>query len=315
MDEMNVTVLMPAWNAARYIGEAIRSVLAQDYTGFELLVVNDGSTDDTARIVESFGDPRVRLLTTDHNGIVYALNTGLGRARGKYIARFDADDICLPGRLRKQAEFLDAHPDHVCCGSDAEYITENGEPLFHFRCAGHTDAEIRHRLYSHCPVIHSAAMYRKQEVLMAGAYPAGTGNFEDHLLWVRLSSLGKFHNLPEPLIKVRFNPGSVTIDEKWRGARFRQLKQRIIRRGSVTAKESAALASILEGQDTEKYKRASYHALCGKKFLVDNHCPGKARVHFSRAIRIRPARLDNYAFYLLSFLPGRVIGWLGGKNK
>ncbi len=314
MNEVNITVLMPVYNMAGYIGEAIRSVLGQDADAFELLVVDDGSTDDTAALVRSFRDPRIRLVQTGHNGIVYALNTGLGRARGRYIARFDADDICQPGRLRKQADFLDRHPGYVLCGSDAEYITEQGEHLFHFTCAGHADAEIREQLFTHCPVIHSAVMYRRDPVLQAGGYPSGTGCFEDHLLWVRLAAHGKFHNLPEALIRVRFNPGSATIDEKWRGRRFRQLKQRILKRGSVTGKEAAELAAILARQGSASFKHASYHALCAKKFLADNYRPAEARKHLSAAIRMRPARLDNYALYLLSYFPAGFIGWVSGKK-
>ena len=138
MNSPDVTVLMPARNAEKYIADAILSVINQTYTNFELLVVNDGSTDNTASVIKSFADSRIKLIEQEALGISPALNKRVEEARGKYIARFDADDICLPKRLEKQAGFLDKNPDYVLLGSDAEYIDENGGHLFSFRCIGHS---------------------------------------------------------------------------------------------------------------------------------------------------------------------------------
>src|SRR5664279_4302143 len=149
-----VTVLMPVYNAADYIGEAIDSVLQQTFTDFELLIINDGSTDSTTQVIRSFNDARIILI--DHpvnHGIAAALNTGLSKAKANYIARFDADDICFPGRLQEQTNFLDNHPDYVLTGSDAEYISENGGHLFYFKCFGYTNEQIIHKIYTYCPFI------------------------------------------------------------------------------------------------------------------------------------------------------------------
>src|ERR1700761_7286076 len=94
-----ITVLMPAYNAGKYIAEAIASVLGQTFGDFELLIVNDGSTDDTLDIINSFDDKRIRVISQPNQGVAAALNTGLKHAKAEYIARFDADDICLPQRL------------------------------------------------------------------------------------------------------------------------------------------------------------------------------------------------------------------------
>src|ERR1700758_2331993 len=104
-DRPQITVLMPAYNAGKYIREAIWSVLQQSFKNFELLVINDGSTDDTLSIALSFHDPRIIVVNREHEGIAAALNTGLKLASAPYIARFDADDICLPNRLRTQLDF------------------------------------------------------------------------------------------------------------------------------------------------------------------------------------------------------------------
>ena len=129
MNEIKITVLMPAYNAAEYIAEAIESVLLQTFSDFELLIINDGSTDDTANIIRSFSDKRIVLIQQENQGVAAALNNGLLHARAEYIARFDADDICFPERLQIQVQFLDDNMDHVLTGCDAEYIAESGEHL------------------------------------------------------------------------------------------------------------------------------------------------------------------------------------------
>jgi glycosyltransferase involved in cell wall biosynthesis len=305
-----VTVLMPVYNAGAYIAEAIDSVLKQTFTDFELLIVNDGSTDNTAEIIRSFSDARIVVINQANKGIAAALNAGLSKAKSGYIARFDADDICLPERLQVQFNFLNDHPEYVLAGGDAEYIAADGEHLFYFTCVGHTNEEITKKIYFQCPFIHSSVMYRKDAVIKAGGYSLHAHNFEDYFLWIQLKKYGRFCNLRRRLIKVRFNPSSATIDEKWRGRVFRKLKRDIIRRGNITKKEGDELLGIIKRQDIKKIKEGAYYAICAKKFLIDNHQPKKARPLISKAISIHPYRWDNYALYMLSYFPGPFIGWL-----
>jgi glycosyltransferase involved in cell wall biosynthesis len=309
-DQPEITVLMPAYNAGKYIHEAILSVLQQSFKNFELLVINDGSTDDTLSIALSFYDRRVVVINKDHEGIAAALNTGLKLASANYIARFDADDICQPNRLQTQFDFLRDHPDYVLVGSDADYILENGEFLFSFKCIAHSEEEIKDNLYVYCPFIHSSVMYRLEYVLKAGGYNAHAHNFEDYLLWTNLAKMGKMQNLREPLIKVRLNASSATIDEKWRGERFRQLKRQATTRGSIAESEGNELLEIIRKQDVRKIKEGAYHALCGKKFLANNYQPKKARSHVRKAISIKPLRFDNYLLYAVSYFPAPLIAWL-----
>jgi len=306
--EVKISVVMPAYNAGKYIREAVNSVLNQTFSGFELIIINDGSTDNTQEIISSFTDPRIILINHEVNkGIASALNTGLLHAKTEYLARFDADDVCFPERLAIQFDFLETHPDYILTGGDAEYISENGEHLFHFKCIGHTNEQITKKINVYCPFIHSSVMYRKDAVLKAGGYSLYAHNFEDYFLWVRLHKYGKFCNLSNPLIKVRFNPSSATIDEKRRGRLFRKMKREIIYRGFITKAEGEILYNIIKSQDVEKIKQSVYYSLCGKKYLVNNYQPKKARASLSKAIRIHPLRLDNYALYLLSFFPASFI--------
>lgn len=306
----NLTVLMPAYNAAPFIREAVDSVLNQTFRDFELLIVNDGSSDQTKEIIESYTDTRICLVNQENKGIAEALNSGLHRAQGEIIARFDADDICFPERLEKQLSFMEANPEYILTGSEAEYITENGQHLFHFKCPAYTNEEINKIIHHTCPFIHSSVMYRKNAVLKTGGYPVDAHNFEDHLLWIQMRGSGKYCNLAFPLLKVRLNPASATMDEKWRGSHFRKLKQRILHRGTVTYEEGEELISILKKQDKEKIKQGAYYTLCGKKFLLNNHEPRKARQQLAKAIQLFPLRFDNYFLYILSWFPGSFLKWL-----
>ena len=313
-ERQKITVLMPAYNAGMYIHEAIVSVLEQTYRNFELLIINDGSTDDTVSIVLSFDDPRIVLVDKEHQGIAQALNTGLRLSDTHYVARFDADDICAPDRLEKQFNFLEDHPEYVLVGSDAEYILENGDFLFSFKCIAHSNEEVQRNMYVYCPFIHSSVMYKRDDVIKAGGYNVHAHHFEDYLLWTSLAKMGKMQNLREPLIKVRFNPASVTIDERWRGERFRRLKRQATTRGAITPEEGDELMDIIKKQDMGKIKEGAYHALCCKKFLADNYQPSRARGHVRKAIRVRPFRLDNYLLYAASYLPESLIAWLHKKS-
>jgi glycosyltransferase involved in cell wall biosynthesis len=298
-----ITVLMPAYNAEKYIGQAIDSVLLQTFTDFELLIINDGSTDGTQTVVNSFNDKRIVLINQPNMGISGALNIGLKHSRSNFIARFDADDICYPHRLEKQFRFLQENPEYILVGSDVDYILEDGDFLFSEGCIAYSHKEIMDKLYFYCPFFHPSVMYKKESVFIAGNYAEDAHNFEDYLLWVSMSRGGKFCNLAEALIKYRLNPDSITIDEKWRGKKFRKLKRTVIKRGSITANEGNEL-------DTLKIKEGSYHALCGKKFLANNYQPLKARAHVKMAISLHPLRFDNYLLYTASYFPEKIINWL-----
>ncbi len=313
MERPGVTVLMPAYNAGCYIAEAIESVLCQTLKDFELLIIDDGSTDNTEEVIRSFSDSRITIIQQKNKGVAHALNVGLSHARGKYIARFDADDICYSYRLEKQKKFLDANQDYVVAGGDAVYISEMGDFLCHYTCFSHEDEQLKASLLTSCPFIHSSVMYRKEAVMECDGYNESAHNMEDHLLWVQLSKKGRFFNFEEPLIKVRFNPASVTIDERWRGKYFRSLKYNILKKGSITEAEGYALWSIIHRQDNQKIKRGAYYALCGKKYLINNHQPKNARTYIKKAIKASPLRLDNYALFAISFFPSALLKWVHRK--
>ncbi|MBK7307243.1 MAG: glycosyltransferase [Chitinophagaceae bacterium] len=305
---------MPAYNVAKYITKAINSVLAQTFTDFELLIINDGSTDDTEKIVRSFSDDRIRLINQTNQGVAAALNIGMLNARADLVARFDADDICLPERLMVQYNFLNDNPEYIIVGSDADYIDMNEEYVFTYSMPAHTNNEIQELPVNKCPFIHSAVLFRKKFILQAGGYNIEACAFEDHILWAKSIRLGKTCNLQQVLLQVRLNPESISIDEKWRTKRFREIKSQSISRGSLTMQEGIELSGILKKQNNPKIKEGSYYSLLGKKYLWNNHQPQKARINLRKAIRINPGRIDSYFILALSFFPKDFISWIYKKK-
>ncbi len=220
MADPRITVLMPVYNAGKYIGEAIRSVMEQSFTDFELLIVNDGSTDDTLSVINTFSDARIRVINQENKGVAAALNKGLSHARAPYIARFDADDICYPERLQVQYDFLTANTSYSLVGASVDYIDVTGHYVFTYHPTGRNSEEMHRLVYRVCPFIHSSVFYKKEAVLRMGGYNEHAYTFEDHLLWAKLLKQENACNLQEVLIKVRLNPESVTIDERWRTPPF-----------------------------------------------------------------------------------------------
>ncbi|HMK04832.1 MAG TPA: glycosyltransferase [Ferruginibacter sp.] len=305
-----ITVLMPAYNTEKYIAEAIASVLDQTFIDFELLIINDGSADKTVQVINSFTDPRIRLINQTNQGIAAALNIGLLNARAELIARFDADDICMPDRLMLQYKFLSVHPDHIIVGSDADFIDMYGDFVYTRRLPAHTNEEIQELTGNKCPFIHSAVMFRKTPVMEAGGYNVHAHAFEDLLLWSKVLKQGKAYNLSQKLLRVRLNPWSISIDDKWWTKRFREILTGSIRSGDIAEPEGQELLNILKERNNPKIKEGSYYSLLGKKYLWDNHQPVKARFNLKKAIRIHPARLDSYAIMALSFFPREFINWI-----
>lgn len=208
-----VTVLMPVYNAARYLREALDSVLSQTFADFELLIVDDASSDASAAVIRQYHDRRIRLVRNDSNlGVAGALNRGIELARGRYLARMDADDICHPERLERQAAYLDGHPEVSVIAAQVELIGAGGEELGVWQQDREavTWEEIRHQLPAANCLAHPSVMMRR-EVLLNYGYHAGAPYAQDYELWLRLAAKGcRIEKLAQPLLKYRVHQASVT---------------------------------------------------------------------------------------------------------
>lgn len=200
-----VSVLMPAFNAEKHIAQAIESVLEQTYPHFELLILNDGSTDQTQQVIEQFDDERiVKTHLTQNKGLVHARNQLVAAARGEYIAFLDADDIALPDRLQLQVAFLESGKADICGG--AHYSLYEGSGRMKSSKQRYSDADIR-ALITVCSPLCNPAVLGKAEMFKKHPYQAGNDYAEDYSLWAELALAGyRFANLHENLITYRIHP-------------------------------------------------------------------------------------------------------------
>jgi glycosyltransferase involved in cell wall biosynthesis len=208
-----VTVLLAVRDGEPYVQAAVASILEQTFTDFEFLVVDDASSDRTAEIVESFADPRIRLLRNHRNvGQVPSLNRGLREARGEYVARIDADDISLPRRLERQTALLDAQPSVGLVGAWMNVVDERGRSVT--RLDARIDDKVRfvfETLTMHVLIAHPAAAYRRKPVLELGGYDERTGPAEDKDLWRRLLLAGwDARIVAEPLVVYRLHDAQLS---------------------------------------------------------------------------------------------------------
>lgn len=204
-----VSVVMTVHNGEPWLGEALDSVLAQTFQDFELIVVDDGSTDGTPATLQRRADRRIRVIRQRQTGQTPALNVALRQAGAPLIARMDADDVALPERLTRQVAFLDAHPSVGLLGTGSHEISPDGA-----RLSTHVppvdDRSIRRVLIRKNPFVHSAVMFRRAAVDAAGLYDESFVVAQDYDLWLRMSRVTRLANLPEPLVLRRRAPGQLS---------------------------------------------------------------------------------------------------------
>jgi glycosyltransferase involved in cell wall biosynthesis len=222
-----ITVLMPVYNGEQFIKEAIESILSQSFTNFEFLIIDDGSTDTTPQIVQSYVDSRIRYIKNEKNlGISHTLNKGLEMASAELIARMDADDISYPNRLQKQYEYLESHPSCALLSSWAREILENGEPI---KVEEWESDTYYYNLNFECVIYHPTVMYRRSVVIDIGGY--SIPYCEDYDLWWKIARDFEIHNLSEVLIDYRSTTSSlsrVTKKEEYENAQQQLVLRNII---------------------------------------------------------------------------------------
>ncbi|MPR33424.1 glycosyltransferase family 2 protein [Salmonirosea aquatica] len=205
---MKISVIMPVYNGELYLREAIESILGQTYTDFEFIIINDGSTDTSGSIIDSYKDSRIKHIKNERNaGLVSALNVGIDLAQGEYIARMDADDISLPERFAKQVAFMNQHTEVGVCGTAYQYIgnrsgtitlPESFEKSFTFlssnSCLAHPTVMIRR------------AVLEQHSIRYENDYPYA----EDYAFWIRIGQVAHLTSLSEPLLSYRWHSANIS---------------------------------------------------------------------------------------------------------
>lgn len=192
---------MGVYNGAAALPETVRSILAQDFCDFELIIVEDGSTDATPQLLQKLAseDSRIRVLTQSNGGLTRALIRGCAAARGEFLARQDAGDVSLPGRFRRQVEYLDRHSEVVLVGSNVIQEATDGEQLGVLTFAEDIDEATRRFHDDGVAPVHVSTMFRRDDYERCGGYREQFFCAQDHDLWHRLLSLGKLGFVGEPL--------------------------------------------------------------------------------------------------------------------
>lgn len=206
---ITVSVLMSVYDGEKFLREAIESVLDQTFKDFELLIVDDGSTDSSIKIAESFADQRIRIIRLPHGGIVKALNYGIQNASGEYIIRADADDVSLSTRFERLVNYMEENKEVEVCGSWAISINEKGENLGEMKYPPIQNKEIRKYAVLHNPFIHPSVIFRRKILDEVGGY-RNFKHTEDYELWTRILSRHQGHNLGEFLLKYRVHHSQIT---------------------------------------------------------------------------------------------------------
>jgi hypothetical protein len=209
-NEPLISVVLPVYNCAQYAREAVQSILAQTFSNFEFIIIDDGSTDDTPNVLRGCRDPRIRFVTQKNLGLAFTLNRGLELARGRYIARQDADDISLPDRFGRQISFLETHPSCALVGTWAEIWCER-EKTGRVHRHPSDSATLKFELLFNNPFVHSSVMLRKSAIEQVGPYASdGFRETEDYELWSRIARQHDVANIPEVLQVYREVRGSLS---------------------------------------------------------------------------------------------------------
>ena len=244
-----VSVIMPAYNAEKYIAAAIDSILGQTYGNFELIIINDCSKDRTEEMIASYDDPRIVYLKNEENlGVAAALNKGLAVAKGEYIARMDADDISLPERLAKQLAYLDANESIAVLGANVESFNEHGTISTGWSAT--EPEQMKVDMLFACGLAHPSVMMRTSVIRELGGYDPEFNGLEDYELWCRVLENHKITTLPDILLRYRIHNSQVTQNPSLRYRElYRVLKTRQIRQLGLEPTE--AFFCYCEGEKIE----------------------------------------------------------------
>lgn len=294
-----ISVVMSLYNSERYLREAIDSVLSQTFSDFEFIIINDGSNDGSARIVQSYGDHRIHFVQQENQGLPAALNAAIHLAKSEVIARMDPDDICLPERLAMQYEYMQNNKNVMVLGAAARCINEDGDALPEIYMT--PSFEAGDLAMPETPCIHPTVVFRKSAFMQAGGY-SEVMRFggEDAVLFNKILAFGKVENLSDVLLMYRLSPTSMSQKSRKFNILLRQMVCRLVQDDYGSDKDWGLLA--------KEYKRSGsgafgYDMYVAKLFLRTSGKAYKARQYFRLALKEDPWSLYARMFFISSYIP------------
>jgi glycosyltransferase involved in cell wall biosynthesis len=236
MNTAVITVLMPVYNAERYLREAIDSILSQTYSNFEFMIINDGSTDSSENIILSYNDPRIRYIKNEQNiRLIATLNKGIELCRTKYIVRMDADDISVADRVQIQFDFMEANEDVAICGSWFRFV--GSEQIIRYK---RTHDEIMLKMLYQCHICHPAIIIRKKFIdELEIKFDSDMPHAEDYDLFTRVGERHKLANVQQVLLQYRVHESSVSFKNKQtQDDNSLRIKKRLFNKIGIDASEN-----------------------------------------------------------------------------
>ena len=286
-----VTVAIPVYNAELYLREAMESVLSQSYEDFEVIAINDGSTDGSLSILREYeaSDSRVRIISRDNKGLISTLNEIIDNARGGLIARMDADDICMPDRFERQVKFLKENPQVVCVGSKILLIDDCGRPICPFQEQKDHFAADAANMAGYTSICHPTAMMRREAVIKVGGYRKKYMHAEDIDLWLRLAEIGEIYSMGEILLKYRQHLESI-------GYKKTEVQLNSIRKAVEDAmvRRDIKISNLhLSSEPPFSVKVFEHHCKWVWWALASGNVK-TARVHALKALKLSPFNIDTW---------------------
>lgn len=299
-----ISVLMPVYNCAPYLDEAIRSIREQTFRDFEFIIVNDGSIDGSPQIIRKHADAddRIKVINQKNGGIVNALNNGIAASKGKYIARMDGDDVCFPDRLEDQYAALESRPEVVALGSRAVLTCSEGVPILNGKEPVHYATETEHdSILSQlkqgygAAMIHPVVTFRKSTLIQAGSYIDKYMYAQDLALYLTLSDHGELANLPKPHLLYRQHFNNIGTEKRIEQRQFiKEIVEDYHRKRGLSC--DFVLSEYFANTKSRQLHTWTTNALIQKKVKA-------ARNHAYAAIKEKPISRTAWKNLLKSYNP------------
>ena len=291
-----LSVLMPVHNGARFLREAVDSILAQTMSDFEFIVIDDGSIDETPAILASYRDTRIRVIRQDNQGLASALNSGLELARTDLVARMDADDVSAPPRLERQYQTMTQHVDISVLGTGFEYLTERGNKSSKYHDGLLHRSTIQRGRVTLPTIAHGSVLLRRHLVLGLGGYRSQWPTGQDFDLWLRVAEHWTVAQLDEPLYLYRIHPSSVKgraeHDGGWCRALAREYSTQRLRVGSDPLQRGQTPVKVPRlSRSGSMWQHVTRRALCAR---IDGG-PIRALLLATLGVLIRPGNRGSWS--------------------